>query len=164
MVTCPLTVILPEERSSSLSRAPRTRIARADHRETSEPGGKLIVGRPPFLPPCVESPRSRGSPIFSIRWREPVSTGLQVRIRRRGPDGCPSDNSTSTVYGYLNRPNGATRPSGFWIPARLAAARDHYDTAQEGHSYVYSQRSVIVLNCFLEWLPSASASAKRRGK
>jgi hypothetical protein len=41
--------------------------------------------------------------------------------------------------GRLNRPKGAIRPSGFWISAKLAAAREHYDAVQEGHSYVYSQ-------------------------
>jgi hypothetical protein len=39
----------------------------------------------------------------------------------------------------LNRPKGAIRPSGLRIPAKLAAAREHYDAAPEGHGYVYSQ-------------------------
>jgi hypothetical protein len=35
--------------------------------------------------------------------------------------------------GSLNRPKGAIRPSDRWMPAELAAARKHYDAAQEGH-------------------------------
>jgi hypothetical protein len=54
----------------------------------------------------------------------------------------------------LNRPKGAIRTSGLWIPAKLAAAREHYDAVQEGHSYVYSQspnsahpgRRVVILD------------------
>ena len=41
--------------------------------------------------------------------------------------------------GRLNRPKDAIRLSDLWIPDRLAAAREHYDAAKEGHIYVYSQ-------------------------
>src|SRR6202049_4112726 len=67
-------------------------------------------------------------------------------------------------HGDLNRPKGAIRPSGFWIPAKLVAAREHYDAVQEGHSYVYSQspyrahpgRRVVILE------PSYTAISETR--
>jgi hypothetical protein len=34
-------------------------------------------------------------------------------------------------------------PSGLLISTKPAAAREHYDAAQEGHGYVYSQRAYI---------------------
>ena len=40
--------------------------------------------------------------------------------------------------GRLNRPK-AQLPIWPRIPTKLAAAREHYDAAQEGHGYVYSQ-------------------------
>src|SRR5580704_5740348 len=62
---------------------------------------------------------------------------LKVRIRREGR--MHHRQQHQRCDGRLNRPKGAIRPHSLWIPAKLAAAREHYDRAQEGHSYVYSQ-------------------------
>src|SRR5258708_39546255 len=59
---------------------------------------------------------------------------LQVRIRREGPRWMHQRQQHQQSDGRLNRSIGTIRPSGLWISAKLAAAREHYDAAQEGHS------------------------------
>src|SRR5216684_8602473 len=65
-----------------------------------------------------------------------------VRIRREGPRWIHQRQQHEQSDGRLNRTKDAIGPSGLWILAKLAGAREHYDAAKEGHIlYVYRQSS-----------------------
>src|SRR5882757_9955873 len=65
-----------------------------------------------------------------------------VRIRREGPRWMHKRQQYEQSDGRLSRPKDAIRPSGLWILAKLATAREHYYAANEVHIiYVYRQSS-----------------------
>lgn len=84
---------------------------------------------------------------------------LQVRIRREDPRWMHQRRQHKQSDARLNRLEGAIRPSGLWILAKLAAASEHYGGTREDHSYVYRQRVRIALNFFQ--LPAACPKLTR---
>src|SRR5256884_1579886 len=79
--------------------------------------------------------------------RPPRSTLFPyTTLFRSGPRWMHQREQHEQSDGPLNRPKDAVRPSGRWIPAKLAAEREHYDAAQEGHISMYTDKVRIALS------------------
>src|ERR1700719_689155 len=113
-------------------------------------GDKLVVGALAIAFHMRESPGQALIQFLNTLARA-SQRSILVRIGREGPRWMHQRHQHQQCDGRLNRGKSAIRPSGPWIPAELAAARELYEAAQEGHIYVYSQ-SRYIQSEELRWL------------
>src|ERR1700681_132749 len=113
-------------------------------------GDKLVVGALAIAFHMRESPGHAVIQFLNTLTRASQSSVL-VRIGRGCWRWMHKRHQHQQCDGRLNRRKSAIRPSGPWIPAELAAARELYEAAQEGHIYVYSQ-SRYIQSEELRWL------------
>ena len=104
-------------------------------------GGKLVV-RALAAAVHPDEPSARAVVYFLDTLARAGQRSVLIRIRRRSPRWINQREQHEQSDGPSNRPKGPIRPSGRWIPAKLAAAREHYDAAQESHISIYQEKSV----------------------